>query len=217
MIKLTFAVRDDIVDAEVWTLSTFTVERDRNKLIKEIRDAGYKAEDLRFLANFGHFDKFSADIKQMLFYQYCGQTNKPSYFPSLDEIETDILISLENFNSPVYLHVNGATLLLSEFKTKEEIIQSEINSLSVKYLDDFYIHNREELDEFLRAIDFLERNRKFNPWEDYGEFEFDDSKLEKNLHDARLFPILVLYKHDSSDDYHKPSTTYRFLDSTLGL
>lgn len=99
----------------------------------------------------------------------------------------------------------------------DEVIKNKIREFSRAYFDEFYIHNREELDEFLKAIDFLERNRKYNPWSDYGEFEFDDTKLEKNLHDARLFPILVLYEYDAGSDYHDPSTKFRFLDNTLGL
>lgn len=94
----------------------------------------------------------------------------------------------------------------------DEVIKYKIQEYSRTYLDEFYIHNREELDEFLGAIDFLERNRKYNPQSNYGKFEFDDSRLEKGLHDARRFPILVLYEQDFG-----VSTTYRFIDDTLGI
>ena len=99
----------------------------------------------------------------------------------------------------------------------DKVIQNKIKEYSLEYFDDFYIHDREELDEFLKAIDFLERNRKHNQWRDYGEFKFDDSKLEKNLHDARCFPILVLVEYIPDSDYHDPYTTFKLIDSTLGL
>lgn len=85
--------------------------------------------------------------------------------------------------------------------------------MELKYLKTRYIENREELDEFLAALEVFDETGQYNDIEAVT-YTKEDIKTTKN------FPILVvLEKHESYDwnnDYNYCELYFTLVDGSLG-
>ena len=113
----------------------------------------------------------------------------------------------------VELRYQDETIHLSEFRTEDEIKAERLKELESKYLKTRYIENREELDEFLAALEVFDETGDFNDIE-VVTYTKEDIKQTKN------FPILVvLEKHEGFDwnnDYNYYELYFTLVGSTLG-
>lgn len=147
-----------------------------------------------------------------LVYSKLNDDNRQS-IQELGDLEFDALIFVEESRDLVELRYQDETIHLSEFKTKEEKATEKYNELEQKYCRTRYLENREELDEFLAALEVFD---------DIGNF--DDIEVitftKEDIKQTRNFPILaVLEKHESYDwNNDRDYTDLRFtlVDGSLG-
>lgn len=131
----------------------------------------------------------------------------------LGDLEFDALIFVDEKTEKVWLRYHDETIYLSEFKTEAEQKKERYLELESKYCKNRYIENREELDEFLTALEV------FNDHADFDEIEVltyikEDVKTTKN------FPILLVYQtyeeynipYDYNERYHR----FTLVDDSLG-
>lgn len=147
-----------------------------------------------------------------LVYSKLNDDNRQS-IQELGDLEFDALIFVEESRDLVELRYQDETIHLSEFKTKEEKATEKYNELEQKFCRTRYLENREELDEFLAALDIFDKTGDFNDIE-VVTYTKEDIKQTKN------FPILVvLEKHEGFDwnnDYNYYELHFTLVDSSLG-
>lgn len=147
-----------------------------------------------------------------LVYSKLNDDNRQS-IQELGDLEFDALIFVEESRDLVELHYQDETIHLSEFKTKEEKATEKYNELEQKFCRTRYLENREELDEFLAALEVFDETGDFNDIE-VLTYTKEDIKTTKN------FPILaVLEKYEGYDwnkDIDYVELHFTLVDSTLG-
>lgn len=147
-----------------------------------------------------------------LVYSKLNDDNRQS-IQELGDLEFDALIFVEESRDLVELRYQDETIHLSEFRTEDEIKAERLKELESKYLKTRYIENREELDEFLAALDIFDETGDFNGIE-VLTYTKEDIKQTKN------FPILaVLEKHegfDWNDAYNYTELYFTLVDGSLG-
>lgn len=147
-----------------------------------------------------------------LVYSKLNDDNRQS-IQELGDLEFDALIFVEERRDLVELRYQDETIHLSEFKTKEEKATEKYNELEQKYCKNRYLENREELDEFLAALEIFDDIGNFDDIE-VLTYTKEDIKTTKN------FPILLTFqRHDEYNinyDYDEKNAYFILVDSTLG-
>lgn len=147
-----------------------------------------------------------------LVYSKLNDDNRQS-IQELGDLEFDALIFVEERRDLVELRYQDETIHLSEFKTKEEKATEKYNELEQKYCRTRYLENREELDEFLAALEVFDDIGNFDDIE-VLTYTKEDIKTTKN------FPILaVLEKRENFDwnnDRDYTDLHFTLVDSSLG-
>lgn len=189
----------------------------------------YKTHDL-----FSEWDYVTREVNDTYALEYLiskhrGHHEEPEYFKKLvysklnddnrqsiqelGDLEFDALIFVEESRDLVELRYQDEIIHLSEFKTKEEKATEKYNELEQKFCRTRFIENREELDEFLAALEVFDDIGNFDDIE-VLTYTKEDIKTTKN------FPILVvLEKHEGFDwnndrDYN--NLHFTLVDSSLG-
>ena len=147
-----------------------------------------------------------------LVYSKLNDDNRQS-IQELGDLEFDVLVFVDENTGNVQLRYHDETIQLSEFRTEDEIKAEHVKELESNYLKTRYLENREELDEFLAALEVFDDVGDFNDIEAIT-YTKEDIKTTKN------FPILVvLEKHEGFDwnnDYNYYELHFTLVDSTLG-
>ena len=165
----------------------------------------YRIAKLRY--NYNNPEYF----KKLVFSKLSDTTRKT--IQELGDLEFDALIFVDENTEKVWLRYHDETILLSEFKTEAEQKKERYLELESKYCKNRYLENREELDEFLTALEV------FNDHADFDEIEVltylkEDAKTTKN------FPILLVYQtyeeYNISYDYNEHHHRFTLVDDSLG-
>lgn len=147
-----------------------------------------------------------------LVYSKLNDDNRQS-IQELGDLEFDALIFVEESRDLVELRYRDETIHLSEFRTEDEIKAERLKELESKYLKTRYLENREELDEFLAALEVFDETGDFNDIE-VVTYTKEDIKQTKN------FPILaVLEKYEGYDwnkDIDYVELRFTLVDNSLG-
>lgn len=147
-----------------------------------------------------------------LVYSKLNDDNRQS-IQELGDLEFDALIFVEEGRDLVELRYQDNTINLSEFKTKEEKATEKYNELEQKFCRTRYLENREELDEFLAALDIFDETGQYNDIE-VLTYTKEDIKQTKN------FPILVVLEKHEGFDWNNDNNYYELhftlVDSSLG-
>ena len=139
--------------------------------------------------------------------------DKRQSIQELGDLEFDALIFVDEKTEKVWLRYHDETILLSEFKTEAEQKKVRYLELESKYCKNRYIENREELDEFLTALEV------FNDHADFDEIEVL-TYIKEDVKQTKNFPILLTYQtyeeynipYDYNERYHR----FTLVDDSLG-
>lgn len=162
--------------------------------------------------------RFNSDdpehFKKVVFSKLRDQDRQTIQYPyDLGDLNFDALVFVDERSGRVELRYQDETISLKDFKTEVEILKEKYLELESKYCKNRYIENREELDEFLAALDIFDKIGDFNDIE-VLTYTKEDIKTTKN------FPILaVLEKHESYDwnnDRDYTDLHFTLVDSSLG-
>lgn len=167
---------------------------------------------LEYLISKHHQHHEEPEYFKKLVYSKLNDDNRQS-IQELGDLEFDALVFVYEHTGSVELRYQDDTINLSEFRTEDEIRAERLKELESKYLKTRYLENREELDEFLAALDIFDKIGDFNDIE-VLTYTKEDIKTTKN------FPILaVLEKHEGFDwnnDYNYYEIHFTLVDSSLG-
>ena len=150
-------------------------------------------------------------FKKLVFSKLSDTTRKT--IQELGDLEFDALVFVDEARGLVELRYHDETIDLKDFRTAAEQKQDQLKALEQKYCRTRYLESREELDEFLAALEV------FNDVGDYDDIEVmqfikDDAQTTQN------FPILVvLEKHEGFDwnnDHNYTDLTFTLVDDSLG-
>lgn len=162
--------------------------------------------------------RFNSDdpehFKKVVFSKLRDQDRQTIQYPyDLGDLNFDALVFVDERSGRVELRYQDETISLKDFKTEVEILKEKYLELESKYCKNRYIENREELDEFLTALEV------FNDHADFDEIEVltylkEDAKTTKN------FPILLVYQtHEEYNipyDYNEHHHRFTLVDDSLG-
>ena len=153
-------------------------------------------------------------FKKVVFSKLRNQDRQTIQYPyDLGDLYFDALIFVDERSGRVELRYQDETISLKDFKTEVEILKEKYLELESKYCKNRYLENREELDEFLTALEV------FNDHADFDEIEVltylkEDAKTTKN------FPILLVYQtyeeYNISYDYNEHHHRFTLVDDSLG-
>lgn len=162
--------------------------------------------------------RFNSDdpehFKKVVFSKLRDQDRQTIQYPyDLGDLNFDALVFVDERSGRVELRYQDETISLKDFKTEVEILKEKYLELESKYCKNRYIENREELDEFLTALEV------FNDHADFDEIEVltyikEDVKTTKN------FPILLTYQtyeeYNIPYDYNEHHHRFTLVDDSLG-
>lgn len=153
-------------------------------------------------------------FKKVVFSKLRDQDRQTIQYPyDLGDLNFDALVFVDERSGRVELRYQDETISLKDFKTEVEILKEKYLELESKYCKNRYIENREELDEFLTALEV------FNDHADFDEIEVltyikEDVKTTKN------FPILLVYQtyeeYNIPYDYNEHHHRFTLVDDSLG-
>ena len=150
-------------------------------------------------------------FKKLVFSKLNG--DKRQSIQELGDLEFDALIFVDEKTEKVWLRYQDETIYLSEFKTEEERKKERYLELESKYCKNRYLENREELDEFLTALEV------FNDHADFDEIEVL-TYLKEDVKTTKNFPILLVYQtHEEYNipyDYNEHHHRFTLVDDSLG-
>lgn len=150
-------------------------------------------------------------FKKLVFSKLSDTTRKT--IQELGDLEFDALVFVDEATNKVWLRYQDETILLEEFRTKEEKAIEKFNELQAKFCKTRYLENREDLDEFLEALEIFDETGKFD---DIKVMQF----LKEPAKETQNFPILVvLEKHEGFDwnnDHNYENLTFTLVDDSLG-
>ena len=150
-------------------------------------------------------------FKKLVFSKLSDTTRKT--IQELGDLEFDALIFVDENTEKVWLRYHDETILLSEFKTEAEQKADRLKALEQKFCKTRYLENRQELDDFLAALEVFDDT---GDYDDIKVMQFikDDAKTTQN------FPILVVFeKHagfDWNNDHNYENLTFTLVDDSLG-
>lgn len=167
---------------------------------------------LEYLISKHRWNSDEPEYFKKLVYSKLNDDNRQS-IQELGDLEFDALIFVEEGRGLVELRYQDDIIHLSEFKTKEEKATEKYNELEQKFCRTRYLENREELDEFLAALEVFDETGQYYDIE-VITYTKEDIKQTKN------FPILVvLEKHEGFDwnnDYNYYELHFTLVDGSLG-
>lgn len=150
-------------------------------------------------------------FKKLVFSKLCDTTRQS--IQELGDLEFDALVFVDENTEKVWLRYHDETILLSEFKTEAEQKKERYLELESKYCKNRYLENREELDEFLTALEV------FNDHADFDEIEVL-TYLKEDVKTTKNFPILLAYhtyeEYNISYDYNEHHHRFTLVDDSLG-
>lgn len=150
-------------------------------------------------------------FKKLVFSKLSDTTRKT--IQELGDLEFDALVFVDEATNKVWLRYQDETIFLEDFRTKEEQKKERHLELESKYCKNRYIENREELDEFLTALEF------FNDHADFDEIEVL-TYLKEDVKTTKNFPILLVYQtyeeYNISYDYNEHHHRFTLVDDSLG-
>ena len=150
-------------------------------------------------------------FKKLVFSKLSDTTRKT--IQELGDLEFDALVFVEEAKDTVWLRYQDETIKLEDFRTKEEQKIEHQKMLEQKFCKNRYIENREELDEFLTALEV------FNDHADFDEIEVL-TYLKEDVKTTKNFPILLAYhtyeEYNISYDYNEHHHRFTLVDDSLG-
>ena len=187
---------------------TFDLFSEWDYVTREVNDT-YALEYL-ISKHRGHHEE--PEYFKKLVYSKLNDDNRQS-IQELGDLEFDALIFVEESHDLVELRYQDEIIHLSEFKTKEEKATEKYNELEQKFCRTRYIENREELDEFLAALEVFDETGEFDDIE-VITYTKEDIKQTKN------FPILLTFvrcdEYNVNYDYDEKFANFILVDSSLG-
>lgn len=131
----------------------------------------------------------------------------------LGDLEFDALIFVDEAKDTVWLRYQDETIKLEDFRTKEEQKIEHRKMLVQKFCKNRYLESREELDEFLEALEV------FNDHADFDEIEVL-TYLKEDVKTTKNFPILLAYQtyeeYNIPYDYNEHHHRFTLVDDSLG-
>lgn len=150
-------------------------------------------------------------FKKVVFSKLRDQDRKT--IQELGDLYFDALIFVDERNGKVWLRYHDDTISLKDFKTEKEILEARVGELERKYCQNRYIENREELDEFLTALEIFDETGEFDEIE-VITYTKEDIEQTKN------FPILLTFircdEYNINYDYDEKSAHFVLVDGSLG-
>lgn len=162
--------------------------------------------------------RFNSDdpehFKKVVFSKLRDQDRQTIQYPyDLGDLNFDALVFVDERSGRVELRYQDETISLKDFKTEVEILKEKYLELESKYCKNRYIENREELDEFLTALEV------FNDHADFDEIEIL-TYLKEDVKTTKNFPILLVYQtHEEYNipyDYNEHHHRFTLVDDSLG-
>ena len=162
--------------------------------------------------------RFNSDdpehFKKVVFSKLRDQDRQTIQYPyDLGDLNFDALVFVDERSGRVELRYQDETISLKDFKTEVEILKEKYLELESKYCKNRYIENREELDEFLTALEV------FNDHADFDEIEIL-TYLKEDVKTTKNFPILLVYQtyeeYNIPYDYNEHHHRFTLVDDTLG-
>ena len=153
-------------------------------------------------------------FKKVVFSKLRDQDRQTIQYPyDLGDLYFDALVFVDEHSGRVELRYQDETISLKDFKTEAEILKEKYLELESKYCKNRYIENREELDEFLTALEV------FNDHADFDEIEVL-TYLKEDINTTKNFPILLVYQtyeeYNIPYDYNEHHHRFTLVDDTLG-
>ena len=175
---------------------------------------GNKADLETAISKYRYNSEDPEHFKKVVFSKLRDQDRQTIKYPyDLGDLNFDALIFIDERNGKVNLRYQDETISLKDFKTEVEILKEKYLELESKYCKNRYLESREELDEFLTALEV------FNDHADFDEIEVltyikEDVKTTKN------FPILLVHQtheeYNISYDYNEHHHRFTLVDDSLG-
>lgn len=175
------------------------------------RDFGDKTALECAIAKYRFNSEDPEHFKKVIFSKLRDQDRKN--IQELGDLEFDALVFVDERTGSVELRYLDETINLKDFKTEKEILEARVSELERKYCRNRYIENREELDEFLAALEVFDETGEFDDIE-VITYTKEDIKLTKN------FPILLTFvrcdEYNVNYDYDEKFANFILVDSSLG-
>ena len=126
--------------------------------------------------------------------------------------KTDALIFVDEKSRKVTLYYQNQTTKLSDYKNDAEKAAELYEHCKEKFTKNAYLHNREDLKEFLKALEIFNDSILI---EEVNVENLTKSKIE----DIKEFPVLVIFKLDEHFDGYATIAKYNYtlVDQNLGL
>lgn len=162
--------------------------------------------------------RFNSDdpehFKKVVFSKLRDRDRQTIQYPyDLGDLNFDALVFVDERSGRVELRYQDETISLKDFKTEVEILKEKYLELESKYCKNRYIENREELDEFLTALEV------FNDHADFDEIEVL-TYLKEDIKTTKNFPILLVYQtyeeYNIPYDYNEHHHRFTLVDDSLG-
>lgn len=162
--------------------------------------------------------RFNSDdpehFKKVVFSKLRDQDRQTIQYPyDLGDLNFDALVFVDERSGRVELRYQDETISLKDFKTEVEILKEKYLELESKYCKNRYIENREELDEFLTALEV------FNDHADFDEIEVL-TYIKEDVKQTKNFPILLVYQtyeeYNIPYDYNEHHHRFTLVDDSLG-
>lgn len=162
--------------------------------------------------------RFNSDdpehFKKVVFSKLRDQDRQTIQYPyDLGDLNFDALVFVDVRSGRVELRYQDETISLKDFKTEVEILKEKYLELESKYCKNRYLENREELDEFLTALEV------FNDHADFDEIEVL-TYLKEDVKTTKNFPILLVYQtyeeYNIPYDYNEHHHRFTLVDDSLG-
>lgn len=189
----------------------------------------YKTHDL--FSVWDYIERKMHDIQSIeyLISRYRYNSNKPEYFKnsifrtkdetkrkqarSLEELEADAIIFVNEFDNLVKLRYQNQEMNLIEFKTEQEREKERYDYFIKKLGHDSLIHSSEELEEFKQALDLFDKTG------DFDNIEIKDY-IRGFYTNAPNFPILAIVNWHQSVNQHGHEENHlriTLVDQNLGM
>lgn len=150
-------------------------------------------------------------FKKLVFSKLSDTTRQS--IQELGDLEFDALVFVDEAKDTVWLRYQDETIKLEDFRTKEEQKIEHQKMLVQKFCKNRYLESREELDEFLEALEV------FNDHADFDEIEVL-TYLKEDVKTTKNFPILLAYQtyeeYNISYDYNEHHHRFTLVDDSLG-
>ena len=139
--------------------------------------------------------------------------NRRQTIQELGDLEFDALVFVDEATGKVWLRYHDETNFLKDFRTAEEQKTENLKALAQKFCKTRYLENREELDEFLAALEVFDESGRFD------EIEVSPF-LAGSVTETSIFPILLIYQfrseYDSGAEVDHEFHQFTLVDGTLG-